>query len=129
LLCQIKKLMTAIPNKVTQGTTLAARVNKADKEANPVLAAVTRGTRVSKAAPAVAANKVSKEICQIAGVSKVRREGFLQIGTVLRLTKTHRAPKKVTLLTKAWVKKAIRAIANRCDNWCELAGSSGQFFL
>ena len=113
-----------MPNKVTRVATLVTRVNKAGKEANPVLVVVTWETKVSKAVQAVAANKASKETLQIAEISKVRKERFLRIGTALLQTKTHRAPKEATLLTKAWVKKAIRAIANRCDNWCELAGYS-----
>jgi len=83
LLCQIKKLMTAIPNKVIRVITLAIRVSKADKEASPVLVVVTQGTRVSKAAQAVVASKVSKEICQIAEISKVRKERFRQTGISL----------------------------------------------
>ena len=75
--------MTAIPNRVTRVAILATRVSKAASEANPVLVVVTQEARVNKAAQAVAANKVSKEICQIAEVSKVRKERFLQIGAVL----------------------------------------------
>ena len=75
--------MTAIPSKVTRVAT-QTRVSKADKEANPVLVVATQGTRVSKAAQTAVANKVSKEICQIAEVSKVRKERFLQTGIVLR---------------------------------------------
>lgn len=74
--------MTAIPNKVTRVTILEARVSKAGKKVNPDLVVATWGIRVSKATQAVAASKVSKEVHQIAEVSKIRKEEFLREAAV-----------------------------------------------
>ena len=74
--------MTVVPSKVTRVTTQVARVSKADKEVNLVLEVMTRGIRDNKVVRAVVGNKVSKEICQIAGVSRVKRAEYLLAGRV-----------------------------------------------
>lgn len=78
--------MTAAPNKETWATILAAKVNKADKEVNPV-AAETWATK-DKAVQVVAANKGNKVPAQSAAANKankgnkVRKEELLQTVTL-----------------------------------------------
>jgi hypothetical protein len=69
--------MTATHNKVTRAIIPATRVNKAGKKVNPEHIAATWESRVSKVVPAVAGRKSSKEICQIAEFSKVKKEESL----------------------------------------------------